>query len=279
MALVHLNFESKFLRFNTDVNIILPNRDRETEPAQFYDLEKKYPVLWLLHGAMGDYTDWVRKSNIETYACERDLIVVMPSGLNSYYGNWPHYSGGLWYPRYIFEELMPLVYAWFPASQEREDNFIGGLSMGGQGTIKYVFMHPEKFAAGCALSAPAIEYRAKYAEEAGTDRHAHSDYVDANGGLEPFLQSGEDARHTIEACAGEGKLREIPPLYFGIGGNDPRRQETEEFLTWLDGLGLHIDLHTIEGYVHEWRYWDQGIDQALEFFAELNPKLAKTKVV
>ncbi len=68
MALVHINFESEFLATNTDVNIILPDKPREKTPAQFYGSGAKYKVLWLLHGTFGDYTDWIRKSNIELYA-------------------------------------------------------------------------------------------------------------------------------------------------------------------------------------------------------------------
>ena len=68
MALVHLNFESECLGNNTDVSIILPDKPHGTTPENFYANGKKYPVLWLLHGTFGDYTDWVRKSSIERYA-------------------------------------------------------------------------------------------------------------------------------------------------------------------------------------------------------------------
>ena len=90
---------------------------------------KKYPVLWLLHGTFGDYTDWWRKSSIERYATARDLIVVMPSGLNSNYLNWPGFGTGYRAWDYHFDELMPLVHNWYPASSKREDNYIAGLSM------------------------------------------------------------------------------------------------------------------------------------------------------
>ena len=83
MSLIHYNFESQYLNNNTDVNIILPDKPRDKTPEEFYGSGKKYKVLWLLHGTFGDYTDWIRKSNIELYACERDLIVVMPSGLST----------------------------------------------------------------------------------------------------------------------------------------------------------------------------------------------------
>ena len=68
---MHLNFNSSCLSGNTDVNIILPDLPRGVDPKEFYAKGKKYPVLWLLHGTFGDYTEWVRKTNIELYAAEK----------------------------------------------------------------------------------------------------------------------------------------------------------------------------------------------------------------
>ena len=81
MALVTMNFESQYLMVNHEISVILPDKPREQSPADFYGSGKKYPVLWLLHGTFGDHSDWLRKSMIELYACENDLIVVMPLSL------------------------------------------------------------------------------------------------------------------------------------------------------------------------------------------------------
>ena len=109
MALVEINFESQYLCNNHIVSIILPDKPREITPRDFYGSGKKYPVLWLLHGTYGDHSDWIRKSNIELYACENDIIVVMPSALNSEYANWPGFSIGYHMWDYVTEELMPLI--------------------------------------------------------------------------------------------------------------------------------------------------------------------------
>ena len=94
MAYLNLNINSKYLGGNTDISIILPDRPFLADPAKFYKSKKKYKVLWLLHGTFGDHSDWIRKSMIELYACEKDLIVVMPSGLNTVYENWPEFGTG-----------------------------------------------------------------------------------------------------------------------------------------------------------------------------------------
>ena len=76
-------------------------------------------MLWLLHGTFGDHTDWVRKTNIEMYATERNLVVVMPSALNSNYSNWNDYMLGYRMFDFLTEELMPMIYGWFPVSDNK----------------------------------------------------------------------------------------------------------------------------------------------------------------
>ncbi|MFR0978912.1 MAG: hypothetical protein ACLSFJ_05545 [Holdemania filiformis] len=88
MTLIHMNFRSWCLNTNTDVAVILPSIKQGESAQAYYRSQKKYPVLWLLHGTLGCYNDYLRRTNIELYATENDLIVVMPSALNSNYSNW-----------------------------------------------------------------------------------------------------------------------------------------------------------------------------------------------
>ena len=157
MSLLKINFESQYLSNNHQVYVILPDKPRNMTPEAFYRSGEKYKVLWLLHGTFGDQTDWVRKSNIELYAEEKNLAVVMPPALNSNYSNWDDTMLGFRMFDYLTEELMPLVYGWLPVSDRREDNFIAGLSMGGRGAVKYAVNHPDKFAAAAILSAVPMD--------------------------------------------------------------------------------------------------------------------------
>ena len=47
--------------------------------------EHKYKTLYLLHGLLGNYTDWVSQTRIHKWAEEKNLAVVMPSGDNAFY--------------------------------------------------------------------------------------------------------------------------------------------------------------------------------------------------
>lgn len=104
MALITLDFESEYMGSNQNVNIIVPDKPRDISCKDFYGNKTKYRVLWLLHGTFGGYSDWIRKSNIETYACEKNFIVVMPGIANADYEDWPTFTLGLNAEKYIVDD-------------------------------------------------------------------------------------------------------------------------------------------------------------------------------
>lgn len=263
MAFLTLNFESQYLGNNHTVGIILPDKSRGLTPAEFYGSRKKYKVLWLLHGTFGDYSDWIRKSMIELYACERDLIVVLPSAMNSNYANWPIFGMGYQMYDYIFEELMPLVYNWFPASDKREDNFVAGLSMGGRGTCVLAFNHPEKFAGACILSAVPSNLRDMKAQGGHLWRRMQKSSVNF-ASEEDFLNSYQNTWQVLESHVRQGS--ELPRLLFGCGEDDMLYKDFLAFQKKAGEIGLQAEYFSIPGLKHEWRFWDQGIQRALDYF-------------
>ena len=263
MALATLDFESQYLNGTTTVSIILPDKPRDVMPDAFYGAGKEYPVLWLLHGTYGDHSDWVRKSMVEIYAREHNLIVVMPSALNSDYSNWDHCMMGYAMFDYLTEELMPLVYNWLPASDRREDNFIAGLSMGGSGALKYALAHPEKFAAATALSPAVRNYeRILDGAEAAQDKRM-ANRLRNYGGQENFLNSKENTWRILGEMVDSADL---PRIYCACGTDDNLYDWFCEFRSYAQEIGADITFEEIEGYGHEWRFWDLTIQKALTFF-------------
>ena len=274
MALVHLNFDSKYLSGSTDVNIILPDCARSQDTRAFYGSGKKYPVLWLLHGTFGDYSDWLRKTNVELYASEKNLIVVMPSAQNTDYANWPGFGTGFQVFDYLTEELMPLVYGWFPASDKREDNFIAGLSMGGRGAIAYAWAFPEKFAAMYSMSCVPQDMRPAAAELncgapapnawAQLDRERNRARLANAGGLEGYLASPQN---TWDLAAAVAKRADMPKMYFSCGTADfVMYRHFKAFRAYAEEIGLKAEFTETEGYNHEWRFWEKEIRRAIELF-------------
>ncbi len=267
MSVLTMNFESDYLKSNHEISVILPNKPRGITAENYYPQNKKLKVLWLLHGTYGDHSDWLRRTNIELYACEKDLAVVMPSALNSNYSNWDKAMLGFGMYDYLVKELMPMVYNWLPISDKREDNFIAGLSMGGRGTIKYAVNFPEKFAAAAVLSAAPENY------DELTEEYLHSDdmfaarllsMVENAGGLDIFKNSNENVWKIMDTLAGTGKL---PKLLFACGTADTMiYNKLMIFKKHAEEIELDAEFWELEGYRHEWRFWDLAIQHALEFF-------------
>src|SRR5215216_557238 len=93
-----VRLQSKLVNTTLPYNVILPT-DYETSKTT------RYPVLYLLHGLMGHYSDWVARTNIADYAAGYRMIVVMPEGNDSWYTDAPTAK----YESYILRELIPDV--------------------------------------------------------------------------------------------------------------------------------------------------------------------------
>lgn len=254
-----MNFLSHYLHMNHDISIILPDKPSGTEPRDFYGNGLKYKVLWLLHGASGNHTDWIHKSKIELYARERNLFVVMPSAYNTGYSNWNDFAMGFSLWDYLTEELMPVVYGWFPVSSRREDNFVAGLSMGGRGSLKLAVNYPEKFAAAAVLSAspqnPHDITNEKY-------KKVLQRLIDNYGSLEAYLESCENVWDKLADLSGKDVL---PRLYIAMGTEDSAYPGYLRFKQYAESINLKATFEEGPGG-HEWRFWDTYIEKALQFF-------------
>ncbi|MEV4775972.1 esterase family protein [Microbacterium sp. LTA6] len=267
MALLTMNMASKHLRVNQEFSVILPDMPREGEPAEFYGATTDLPVVWLLHGTYGDHTDWVRKTNVERYATEKRVAVVMPSAMNTSYANWSRAMLGYNMYDYLLDELMPLVHNWFPVSSRREDNFIAGLSMGGRGTITYAVNNPERFAAAAALSASPRDFATltpEYLASDGPVAERFSRSIENAGGLDAFLASPDNTWRVIDERAASG---ELPRLLFACGADDDYvMDDLRPFRAHAEQIGLDAEFLVRDGYAHEWDFWDVAVRDAFEFF-------------
>lgn len=263
MAFVHLNFQSRYLNGNTDVNIILPDLPPQNTPKEFYLKEKKYPVVYLLHGTFQDYSDWIRKTRIEIYACERNIVIVMPSAANSGYSNWDQFGIGYYMYDYLTQELMPLVEGWFPVSTKRKDTFVAGLSSGGFGAIKYGLSNSDRFAGMASLSAPAYDVSNMVLDPASPDYIRAKNEIDNAGGRKIYNNSNCNPAFSVREYA---KGAQDMKLYFACGTNDFLMAQHKEFIQIAQEVGLNAKIETIEGYGHEWRFWDLTIEKAFDYF-------------
>lgn len=289
MAEFNVNLRSKILCGPTDVTVILPDAPLEGEPKEFYESGKKYKVLWLLHGGVGDRTEWIHNTNVARYCKERGIIAVIPNALNSDFANHPEFADGYLFQDFFFEELMPFVYNWLPVSKAQEDNFLAGYSMGGAGTWMYGLEHPEKFAAIAPLSSPPRnydfleEYRtltsAQFRDMVMADRKKFpSGYGNPKNGMlikevnmiakypsvGDFLDSYECTWARYDEFLAAGKSIKA---YVGCGKEDRGYTKIVKFREHVENIGAEgITFDLIEGYGHDHAYWDYAMTKVMDFF-------------
>ncbi len=118
-------------------------------PEGYAGSDRRYPVLYLLHGYMQNYTVWGRNLAAAFYAREiNDVILVLPDGGNSWYVNYASSEAGQkndW-EDHIIEDVISYVDQNYRTEARREGRAISGLSMGGFGAFALGMRHPEMFA-------------------------------------------------------------------------------------------------------------------------------------
>ena len=68
----------------------------------------RYPVVYLLHGANGDYSNWPRKKNLHELADRYGVIFVCPDGQDSWYFDSP-IDPKMQFETYISSELLSYI--------------------------------------------------------------------------------------------------------------------------------------------------------------------------
>ena len=234
MARIQCNVISYILHRTVDMTIVLPT---VTMPGCTKDAHHvyphPYPVLYLLHGMGNNHQQWCGYTNLERYAEERQIAVVMISGENKFYLNW---DKDLFYD-FIETELPECVTNTFPISSRPEDTYIAGLSMGGFGALYHGLKNPEKFRAIGAFSA-------------------------AVGVPELKEYNLSDIPLSPECC---------PALYITCGEDDFLYKNNQEFIRHLDENKIDYTWVSEPGYEHEWRFWDLAVERFLDWMPRTDP--------
>ena len=167
MPVEHLYIYSKILQYDKNFTVYLPKSYKT-------DSLRKYPVVYMLHGANENDWEWaniatsmineaITKSTAGGMACE--VIMVCP---NATEGTMGYFNREGWkYEDYFFEELMPFIESHYRVIADKGHRAIGGLSMGGGGSFFYGITHPEMFSSVYAISG-AVPSRLNASEQENT---------------------------------------------------------------------------------------------------------------
>jgi S-formylglutathione hydrolase FrmB len=122
-------------------------------PDSYATQKESFSVLYLLHGAGGDHTNWLTKvPAIKSYADQYNMIIVCPDGSpNSWYFDSP-VDETMKYETYLSEELIDIIDKKYNTSTEKSGRAITGLSMGGHGAFYLAFKHQDIWGAAGSMS-------------------------------------------------------------------------------------------------------------------------------
>jgi putative tributyrin esterase len=260
MALIQVNFMSKTLMRTVPMNVILPV-DKMTFPGMPVREDKPYKTLYLLHGVFGNYTDWLSGTNIQRWAEEKDLVVVMPSGDNMFYVDNPGVNN--YYGEFIGKELVEVTRKMFPLSHNREDTYIAGLSMGGYGAIRNGLKYHDTFGCIAGLSsALIIDDIEKRTNDVPFFIESRSYAEGCFGDLTKVADSDMNPKWLVKKLMEE--KANMPQIYMACGDKDFLLGANENFKDYLEGLGINITFEVGPG-AHEWDFWNQYIKKVLDW--------------
>jgi enterochelin esterase-like enzyme len=228
-------------------------------PAGYEEGTKRYPVLYLLHGAGGDENAWSELGravqildNLIAQGKAEPMIVVMPNGNGAQQAVPGEYPNSMYKPSFMnpktmegsyekaFPDIMNFVESHYRTINDKAHRAIAGLSMGGFHSLYISANYPDKF-----------DYVGLFSAAINRESKGENTYIYKN--LEEKLAT---------------QFAAAPKLYFiAIGNADFLYQDNVAFRQLLDRRGYKYEYTETDGG-HEWRNWRKYLNNWL-------PKLFK----
>ena len=268
MALMEVHYSSFAMGGNVTLNVFVPTPGSseaitDMNTVKKYDYESGLPVLYLLHGAFGDAFSWLRYSNIDRYAQDRGIVVVMASAENSFYQDLKY---GRKYYTFFTEELPKFIQNVFPVSKDREKTYVAGFSMGGYGAWYLGLSRPDIYSKAASMSG-AIDIAALEKDRASQDpfmwENSFSEVLNSDGS---FSLSGSkyDPFTLYDEAVKKGQ---VPKLYMACGKSDFLYESNLHVKKVMEEKGADLVYKEGEGG-HDWNFWDRYIQDILDWLLE-----------
>lgn len=259
MAFIQVNMMSKCLMRTVNVTVILPS-DKIEMPDKVGIKPKNnkgpFKTLYLLHGVFGSNVDWVNGTNIQRWAEEKNLAVVMPAGENRFYLD--NVATREYYGEFIGRELVDLTRRMFPLSDKQEDTFIAGLSMGGFGALRNGLKYREVFGCIAGLSAADV-----FNMDANAMFYGSREHIEAMvGDFERAKRSDMSIQWLIDHYAQENAPKQR--IYLCCGVDDPLLETNRKMKDSFTAAGIDVTYEEGPG-AHEWDFWNRSIKKVVDW--------------
>ena len=235
-------------------------------PTGFEKSEKKYPVVYLLHGLYGNYSNWDKSGGMKLVADELissgeacEMVIVMPNAGDSDVRNYQngYFNVEDWpYEDFFYQEFLPEVEKKYRIIGDKEHRAIMGLSMGGGGSVVYSQRHPEMFSSCYAMSAWLDN---KMGEVGGQNAKKDKLYIVAksvsDNSAVDFVEKADE--ETVK------KLRTVK-WFIDCGDDDFLMDLSVLLYQNMRAKKIKAELRIRNG-VHNWEYWHTALRAALPF--------------
>jgi S-formylglutathione hydrolase FrmB len=252
-----VQFESRLVGAPLPYNVILP-ADYRRGPSK----NRRYPVLYLLHGLGGSAADWVSaRARLADYAAQYPFIVVVPEGKDGWYTDGP--AANEKFESYFVEELIPDVDRRFRTLAAREGRAVAGLSMGGYGSMKFALKHPELFAfAGSMSGALAV---ASWTPDQHIPDFVRPSVIRVYGDAGSRVRLDNDIYRIARSLTPE-QVKLLPFIYLDCGTEDFLLPNSRDFSALLVEKKVAHEFRELPG-THSWPYWDGQVQEVLRLAA------------
>lgn len=230
MSLANIEFYSQAMGQQVSFSLYMP----ETGSGPF-------PVVMQLHGLSDSHQSWVERSNIARHATPYEMMIAFPNGGTGCYLDWLGHEriGKRNYESLIITDITDHLKRNFNVTDGPWG--IGGLSMGGYGSMRLGLKYPDRFAS----------------------IWSHSSKLEWEGLAESgfFADPNDVSVHWHAENIGAGQNGQV--ISFDCGVDDEGLiDENRRFHQHLEKLGIPHTFNEHPGG-HEWDYWDAHVPAAL----------------
>ena len=216
-----------------------------------FSKDKKYPVLYLLHGIGGDEKEWLKGGtpqiildNLFAEGKIKPMIVVLPNGRaikdDRATGNImapDKVQGFAVFERDLLDDLIPFIEKTYRTLTDRENRAIAGLSMGANQTMRIMMNNLDTFS--------------HYGGFSGTSNYPSTDAIDINTFLDGKFKDGNALNKKVKL------------FWLGLGTKEPNPfpGSVGAFRTMLEQQGIKYAYYESPKTAHEWLTWRRCLNQ------------------